>query len=104
MSQRDVVIVSSARTPLGAFQGALAAVPAPRLGGTAIQGALLAGKVAPAEITDVFFGQVLQAGCGQAPARQAALNAKLPMAARCVTINKATINGTLSVPPRSPRS
>ncbi len=93
MNLREVVIVSGARTPVGAFQGALASVSAPQLGGTAIQGALQAGSVAPDEVTDVFFGQVLPAGCGQAPARQAALHAKLPMAARCVSINKVCGSG-----------
>jgi len=84
----DIVILSAARTPLGAFQGALASVPAPRLGAAAIRGAVAQAGVAPSEITDVFMGSVLQAGLGQGPARQAALQAGLPAGARCVTVNK----------------
>ena len=84
----DIVILSAMRTPLGSFQGALASVPAPRLGAAAIRGALAQAGVAPSEITDVFMGNVLQAGLGQGPARQAALQAGLPASARCVTVNK----------------
>src|SRR3954465_15895739 len=74
----DIVILAATRTPLGAFQGALAAVPAPRLGATAIRGAIAAAKIAPADVTDVLIGCFLQAGQGQAPARQAAIYAGLP--------------------------
>jgi acetyl-CoA C-acetyltransferase len=84
----DIVILSAARTPLGAFQGALASLPAPRLGAAAIGGAIAQAGVAPSEITDVFMGNVLQAGLGQGPARQAALQAGLPASARCATVNK----------------
>ena len=84
----DVVILSATRTPLGSFQGSLASVPAPRLGGTVIRSAIVKASLAPADVTDVFMGNVLQAGVGQAPARQAALDAGLPAATRCVTINK----------------
>ena len=84
----DVVILSATRTPRGAFQGALAGVPAPRLGATAIRGALARAGVAPGDVTDVFMGNVLQAGVGQAPARQAAIYAGLPAATRCVTVHK----------------
>src|SRR5688572_13290256 len=84
----DVVILSATRTPLGAFQGSLASLPAPQLGATVIRSAIAQASIAPADVTDVFMGNVLQAGVGQAPARQAALGAGLPAATRCVTINK----------------
>src|SRR3954463_15447062 len=84
----EIVVVSATRTPLGSFQGALAGVPAPRLGAAAIRGAWEKTSFAAADFTDVFMGHVLQAGVGQAPARQAALYAGLPAAARCVTEHK----------------
>src|SRR5258706_14778472 len=74
----NIVVVAATRTPLGAFQGALAGVPAPRLGATAIKGALAQANVAPGDVSDVIMGNVLQAGLGQAPARQAAIHAGLP--------------------------
>ena len=83
----DIVILSATRTPLGAFQGALSSVPAPRLGAVAIRGALAQATVSAAEVTDVFMGNVLQAGLGQAPARQAALHAGLSTTTRCVTVH-----------------
>src|SRR5687767_9448939 len=82
------VILSATRTPLGAFQGALASASAPRLGATAIRGAIAQASVDPAAVTDVFMGNVLQAGVGQAPARQAAIFAGLPPTTRCVTVHK----------------
>jgi acetyl-CoA C-acetyltransferase len=91
------VILSATRTPLGAFQGALAGLPAPRLGAAAIRGAVAAAGVAPADVTDVLMGNVLQAGQGQAPARQAALYAGLPEAAACTTIHKVCGSGLESV-------
>ena len=93
----DVVIVSASRTPLGAFQGGLASVPAPRLGAVAIQGAMAQSGVSRDDVTDVFMGNVLQAGVGQAPARQAALQAGLPMKTRCVTVHKVCGSGLESV-------
>jgi len=93
----DIVIVSATRTPIGAFQGALASIPAARLGATALQGALTQAGVAPADVTDVLFGNVLQAGQGQAPARQAALHAGLPPSARAVTIHKVCGSGLQAV-------
>lgn len=93
----EIVILSAARTPLGAFQGSLAGVPAPRLGAAAIQGALVRAGVAPADVTDVLLGNVLQAGQGQAPARQAAIYAGLPPSARCVTIHKVCGSGLQAV-------
>jgi acetyl-CoA C-acetyltransferase len=93
----DVVILSATRTPLGGFQGSLASVPAPRLGATAIRSAIEKAGVSAADITDLWMGNVLQAGVGQAPARQAGLFAGLPVATRCVTINKVCGSGLESV-------
>ncbi|MBX3748861.1 MAG: thiolase family protein [Opitutaceae bacterium] len=84
----DLVILSATRTPIGAFQGGLASIPAPRLGAAAINGALARAGVAPGDVTDVLMGNVLQAGQGQAPARQAAIHAGLPSSARAVTVHK----------------
>ena len=93
----EVVILSATRTPLGSFQGALASVPAPRLGATAIRGAIARAGSAPADVTDVYMGNVLPAGLGQAPARQAALHAGLSAATRCVTVHKVCGSGLESV-------
>jgi acetyl-CoA C-acetyltransferase len=92
-----IVILAATRTPLGAFQGALASVPAPRLGATVIRGALAAAKISPDVVTDVLMGCVLQAGQGQAPARQAAIYAGLPTSVRCATVNKVCGSGMQTV-------
>lgn len=84
----DIVILAATRTPLGAFQGGLATVPAPRLGGVAIRSAVEKAGIEAGDVTDVFMGNVLQAGVGQAPARQAAMGAGLQAGTRCVTVNK----------------
>lgn len=97
MSPSDIVILSATRTPLGSFQGAFASVPAPRLGAAAIRGAVAQANVTTEEITDVFLGHVLQAGVGQAPARQAALHAGLSAATRCVTVHKVCGSGLEAV-------
>jgi len=93
----EIVIVSATRTPLGSFQGTLAGVPAPRLGATAIRGAVSQAGLPPNSVTDVLMGSVLQAGLGQAPARQAAIQAGLSPATRCVTINKVGGSGLQAV-------
>jgi acetyl-CoA C-acetyltransferase len=90
---RDVVLVSAARTPIGSFLGALAAVPAPKLGAIAIQAALERAKLDPGAVDLVYMGAVLPAGQGQAPARQAALGAGLPQGVPCVTVNKVCGSG-----------
>jgi acetyl-CoA C-acetyltransferase len=92
-------IVSAARTPIGKFGGALAGVPATQLGGVAIRAAVeRAGlDLATAEIDDVLMGQVLQAGAGQAPARQAALKAGLPDTTSATTINRVCGSGLKSI-------
>ena len=75
---QKVVIVSAKRTPIGKFMGGLSTVPAPTLGAVAIKGALDAAGIAPSLVGEVYMGNVLQAGVGQAPARQAALQAGIP--------------------------
>lgn len=94
---RDVVIVGAARTPIGAFQGALSSLSAPQLGAVAIKAALERAGVKPELVEQVFMGHVLQAGVGQAPARQAARFAGLPDGTPCVTIHKVCGSGLQSV-------
>src|SRR5947199_9685189 len=93
----EVVIVGADRTPIGAFQGSLASLPAPRLGAVAIKAALELAGVKPEEVKTVFMGQVLQGGVGQAPARQASLYAGIPNTVPCVTVNKVCGSGLESV-------
>ena len=93
----EVVIVGAARTPIGAFQGSLASLPAPRLGAVAIKAALERSGVSADSVQTVFMGHVLQGGVGQAPARQAALYAGLPKSVPCVTINKVCGSGLEAV-------
>ena len=90
---RDVVIVGAARTPIGSFLGALASVPAPKLGSVAIKAALARAGVDGSAVEAVYMGCVLPAGQGQAPARQAALGAGLPQGVPCVTVNKVCGSG-----------
>ena len=97
MSDHDVVIVSAKRTPIGAFQGALAPVTAPQLGTAAIKAAIEACGVKPGDIQEVIMGNVLSAGLGQAPARQAALGAGVPIGTPAVTINKMCGSGLKAV-------
>ncbi len=94
---RDVVVVSAVRTPIGTFQGALSSLPAPRLGAVVIAEALKRAKVSPADVSEVIFGEVLSAGVGQAPARQASLHAGLPNTVPCTTINKVCGSGLKAV-------
>ncbi|MDB6167730.1 MAG: acetyl-CoA acetyltransferase [Verrucomicrobia bacterium] len=93
----EIVILSATRTPIGAFQGALASVPASRLGAAAIGGALAQAGLASTDVSNVLLGNVLQAGQGQAPARQAALAAGLPVSTRAVTIHKVCGSGLQAV-------
>jgi acetyl-CoA C-acetyltransferase len=89
MTQQDpIVIVGAARTPMGGFQGDLKEATAPELGSVAIREALSRAGVAADDVGEVIFGNVLPAGLGQAPARQASLGAGVPQAAGCTTINK----------------
>jgi acetyl-CoA C-acetyltransferase len=93
MSQDSVVIVAAKRTPLGAFQGALGAVSATELSAAASRSALESCSLAAEAVDEVLLGCVLPAGLGQAPARQAALAAGIPVAARCTTISKVCGSG-----------
>ena len=88
MSNDPIVIVSAARTPMGAFQGELKGFTAPELGSAAIRAAVERAKLRPEEVQEVLMGCVLPAGQGQAPARQASLGAGLPLSAGCTTVNK----------------
>src|SRR6185312_9362451 len=88
MQKDPVVIVSAARTPMGAFQGELRGFAAPELGAAAIRAAVERAKLAPDAVEEVLMGCVLPAGQGQAPARQAALGAGLALATGCTTVNK----------------
>jgi len=93
----DVVLLSAVRTPIGKFLGGLADLPAPRLGAVVIAEALKRAGVAPNAIDEVIFGEVVTAGVGQAPARQAALFAGLPNSIAAVTINKVCGSGLKAV-------
>ena len=97
MSGREVVIVGAARTPVGAYLGALASVPATRLGAIAIREALDRAGVQGPAVDEVIMGNVLQAGEGQAPARQAAIGAGLPETTPCWTLNKVCGSGLKAV-------
>ena len=94
---RPIYIVSAARTPIGAFQGSLSSLPAPKLGATAIAAALERGKVAADQVGEVFMGNVLGAGIGQAPARQAAIYAGVPNAVPATTVGKVCGSGLQAV-------
>ena len=94
---KKVVIVSAARTPIGSFLGSLSSFSATQLGSIAIKGALNKIKLDPAMIDEVFMGNVVQAGVGQAPARQAAIGAGLPNSVPCTTINKVCASGMKAV-------
>jgi acetyl-CoA C-acetyltransferase len=94
---KEVVIVSLARTPIGSFLGALSTVPAPKLGAVAIKGALEKINLAPNLVQEVLMGNVVQAGTGQAPARQAAIFAGIPDTVPCTTINKVCASGMKAV-------
>jgi len=94
---KEVVIVSAARTPIGSFLGALSTVSAPKLGAIAIKGALDKINLKPELIQEVLMGNVVQAGTGQAPARQAAIFAGIPDTVPCTTINKVCASGMKTV-------
>ncbi|HEY6201540.1 MAG TPA: acetyl-CoA C-acyltransferase [Candidatus Limnocylindria bacterium] len=93
----EVVIVGAARTPIGAFLGGLAPLAAPKLGAIAIRAAIERSGMADDKIDEVYMGNVVQAGVGQAPARQAALGAGLPQSVPCTTVNKVCGSGLKSV-------
>ncbi len=92
-----VYVVSAARTPIGAFLGTLSALRAPELGKAAIVGALTRGRIAPDAVQEVFMGNVLSAGLGQAPARQAAIYAGIPTSVPATTVSKVCGSGMQAV-------
>ena len=94
---KEVFIVSAVRTPIGSFLGSLSSIPAPKLGATAIKGALEKINLDPKLVQEVYMGNVLQAGEGQAPARQTALFAGLSNETPCTTINKVCASGMKAV-------
>ena len=94
---RDVVIVAAGRTAIGAFNGTISSIPASDLGATVIKGLLEKTGIAPEQVDEVILGQVLTAGCGQNPARQAAVNAGLPHSTPALTINKVCGSGLKTV-------
>jgi len=94
---KDVVIASAVRTPMGSFLSSLSSLPATRLGSVAIEAAVSKAGLKPEDIDEVYMGNVLQAGQGQAPCRQAALGAGLPLSVPCTTINKVCASGTKAI-------
>ncbi|CAM1368988.1 Acetyl-CoA acetyltransferase [Tenacibaculum litoreum] len=94
---KEVVIVSVARTPIGSFLGTLSTTPAPKLGAVAIKGALDKINLKPEMVEEVFMGNVVSAGLGQAPARQAAIFAGIPDTVPCTTVNKVCSSGMKSI-------
>lgn len=93
----EVYIVSAARTPMGSFMGALSSIPATKLGSIAIKGALDRAGIDPETVQEVLMGNVLQAGGGQAPARQAALGAGISSDVPCTTVNKVCASGMKAI-------
>ena len=94
---KEVVIVSVARTPIGSFMGSLSSIPATKLGAIAIKGALTKINLSPEMVDEVYMGNVVSAGLGQAPARQAAIYAGIPDTVPCTTVNKVCASGMKSI-------
>ncbi len=94
---KEVVIVAAARTPIGSFLGSLSTVPATELGAIAIKGALDKINLDPKQVQEVYMGNVVQAGTGQAPARQAAIAAGIPDTVPCTTVNKVCASGMKAI-------
>ncbi len=97
MAESPIVILGAARTPIGGLLGALSSLPATRLGSVAIAGTLARAGIPPADVAQVFMGNVLSAGLGQAPARQAALGAEIPASVPCTTLNKMCGSGLQAI-------
>lgn len=93
----STVILSAQRTAIGSFQGKLAKISATKLGGHAIKAAVANARIQPTEIDEVFLGNVISAGIGQSPARQAAIFGGLPQSVDCTTVNKVCASGTKSI-------
>src|SRR5216684_4919549 len=96
-TMKDIVILGGSRTPIGSFQGTLSSIAAPKLGSIAIRCALENSGVSADQIEQVIMGNVLQAGVGQAPARQAGIGAGIPVSAGAVTVNKVCGSGLKAV-------
>jgi acetyl-CoA C-acetyltransferase len=94
---KEVVIVSVARTPIGSFMGSLSTIPATKLGAIAIKGALEKINLSPEIVQEVYMGNVVSAGLGQAPARQAAMYAGIPDTVPCTTVNKVCASGMKAI-------
>ena len=94
---KEVVVIGMARTPFGAFPGSLASISAPRLGAIAIKAALQRAKVKPEQVSEVIMGNVLQAGEGQAPARQASIYSGIPNSVPAMTVNKVCGSGMKAI-------
>ena len=94
---KEVVIVSVARTPIGSFMGSLSSIPAPKLGAVAIKGASEKINLSPDMVQEVYMGNVVSAGLGQAPARQAAIFAGIPNTVPCTTVNKVCSSGMKAI-------
>ncbi len=94
---KEAVIVSACRTPIGAFNGGLSSISSPKLGAIAIKEAVIRAGIKPEQVDQLFMGCVLSGGLGQAPARQAAIFAGLPINVDCTTINKVCSSGLMSV-------
>ncbi|HZI66775.1 MAG TPA: beta-ketoacyl synthase N-terminal-like domain-containing protein, partial [Thermoanaerobaculia bacterium] len=94
---KDVVILSAARTPVGSFLGKLSTISAPALGSAAIRAAIERAGISPGDVEQVLMGNVLSAGVGQAPARQASLGAGIPSSVPCVTVSKVCGSGMRAV-------
>ena len=97
MSLNKVVVVEAKRTPIGSFMGSLSKIPAPLIGAKSIEASIKSISLNPGLIDEVYFGNVLQAGVGQAPARQAAIFAGIPKNVPCTTINKVCSSGMKSI-------
>ncbi len=93
----EVFVVSATRTPIGSFQGALSSIPAPRLGASVIRSVVAQAGIDGSQVGEVYMGNVLQAGSGQAPARQATIFADLPKTIPCTTVNKVCASGMKSI-------
>eukprot|EP01104_Vermistella_antarctica_P018947 TRINITY_DN7208_c0_g1_i1.p1 TRINITY_DN7208_c0_g1~~TRINITY_DN7208_c0_g1_i1.p1 ORF type:complete len:444 (+),score=94.25 TRINITY_DN7208_c0_g1_i1:63-1334(+) len=94
---RDVVIVSAVRTPIGSFNGTLAGLKAPELGALAVNGAIKKANIDPSLVDECYMGNVVGAGSGQAPTRQAALNGGLPLSVPCTGVNKVCASGMKAI-------
>lgn len=97
LSDNDVVIVSAARTPLGAFMGDFASLPAPKLGSIVIEEVIERAGIAKSDVQEVYMGNVCSAGIGQAPTKQAVLGAGLPDTVPCTTVNKVCASGMKTI-------